>query len=169
MSLKGVFITRTSSFLPNEPVSNDEMDKFLGIINDQSSKMRSSALRKNSIKSRYYALDEKGVKTHTNNSLTALGSKELLVKNPQEIKQIILMSCGTSSPDQMMPSHGVQTHIMLPDSSNCEVITPSANCCSGIYKGRWHAQSDYDDSTNILREISSLEKEAFIQLSKIKL
>jgi 3-oxoacyl-[acyl-carrier-protein] synthase-3 len=133
MSLKEVFITRTSSFLPNKPVSNDEMEIYLGLINDQASKMKSLVLRNNGIKTRYYALDENGVHTHTNAQLTALAVKQLFDKNPDELKEITLMSCGTSSPDQMMPSHGVETHGMLPNSSNMEVITPSGNCCSGMH------------------------------------
>jgi 3-oxoacyl-[acyl-carrier-protein] synthase-3 len=133
MSLKEVYITRTASFLPNKPVLNDEMEVYLGLINDHASKMKSLVLRNNGIKSRYYAIDENGVKTHTNAELSALAVKELFKSNPDEIKEVTLMSCGTSSPDQMMPSHGVETHGMLPESTNMEVITPSGNCCSGMH------------------------------------
>ncbi len=43
----------------------------------------------------------------------------------------------------------------------------SALQMSGIYKGRLTSQKDYDDSASLLNEISNIEKEAFIQLSKI--
>lgn len=44
----------------------------------------------------------------------------------------------------------------------------SALQMSGIYKGRLTSQKDYDDSADLLIEISNLEKEAFMQLSNIK-
>lgn len=45
----------------------------------------------------------------------------------------------------------------------------SALQMSGIYKGRLGSQKDYEDSANLLNEISKVEKDAFKQLSKIKL
>ena len=42
-----VYITRTSHFLPNDPVSNDEMEHFLGCIGEQASKSRRVVLRNN--------------------------------------------------------------------------------------------------------------------------
>lgn len=133
MSLKEVFITRTSSFLPNDPISNEEMESFLGLINKQASKMKALVLRNNGIKTRYYAIDREGNKTHTNAELTALAIKNLFLQDPQELKSVALLSCGTSSPDQMMPSHGVETHGQLKESTNLEVISPSGNCCSGMH------------------------------------
>ena len=32
MPFKEVYITKTASYLPNEPVSNDEMEEYLGLI-----------------------------------------------------------------------------------------------------------------------------------------
>jgi len=45
----------------------------------------------------------------------------------------------------------------------------SAMLMSGIYKGRLNSQKDYDDCANLLNDISKLEKEAFKELSKIKI
>ncbi|MFA7274775.1 MAG: BtrH N-terminal domain-containing protein [Crocinitomicaceae bacterium] len=45
----------------------------------------------------------------------------------------------------------------------------SALQMSGIFKGRLNSQKDYIDSANLMREISAVEKDAFQQLSKIKL
>ena len=35
-----VYINRLSKFLPNEPVSNDQMEKFLGMVDDTPSDVR---------------------------------------------------------------------------------------------------------------------------------
>ena len=133
MSLKEVYITRTASFLPNNPISNDEMEEYLGLINDRASKSRRIVLRNNGIKNRYYAISKDGTATHTNAEMVSLAIRKLFENKPQEIKEVDLISCGTSSPDQMMPSHGVMVHGWLPESGNIEVVSPSGVCCSGMH------------------------------------
>lgn len=133
MNLKEVYITRTASFFPNDPVSNDEMEDYLGYINEQASKSKRIVLRSNQIKNRYYAIRKDGTPTHTNSEMVALAIRKLFEKNPSEIKEVDLLSCGTSSPDQMMPSHGVMVHGWLPEANNIEVVSPSGVCCSGMH------------------------------------
>ena len=77
MSLKEVYITRTASFLPNEPISNDEMEDYLGLINDRASKSRRIVLRNNGIKNRYYAIQKDGTPTHTNAEMVSLAIRKL--------------------------------------------------------------------------------------------
>src|SRR5215203_4085152 len=133
MSFKEVYITNTSSFFPNEPVSNDEMEEYLGYINSAPSRSKAIVLRNNGIKRRFYALTKEGTSTHTNAGMTALAVKALFKNNPADIRSIELLSCGTSSPDQMMPSHGVMTHGCLPDTNPVEVVSPSGVCCAGMH------------------------------------
>src|SRR5579872_634097 len=133
MSLRPVYITSTSMFLPNNPVSNDEMEDYLGYIDGRPSKSRKIVLRNNGIVNRYYALDKNRKSTHTNAQMTALAVKELLNNDPGLIKQIELLSCGTSSPDQVMPSHGVMTHGWLPELESIEVVSPAGVCCAGMH------------------------------------
>jgi 3-oxoacyl-[acyl-carrier-protein] synthase III len=128
-----VYITDTSKFLPNEPVANGEMEEYLGYINGKPSKSKSIVLRNNAITNRYYALEKGGKSTHTNAQMTALAVKELFKDDPEKIKEIELLSCGTSSPDQMMPSHGVMTHGWLPEMGAIEVVSPSGVCCAGMH------------------------------------
>jgi 3-oxoacyl-[acyl-carrier-protein] synthase-3 len=128
-----VYITNTSKFLPNQPVPNDDMELYLGYINDKPSKSKSIVLRNNGITNRYYALEKGGKPTHTNAQMTALAVKELFKDDPEKIKEIELLSCGTSSPDQMMPSHGVMTHGWLPEMGATEVVSPSGVCCAGMH------------------------------------
>ncbi len=133
MSLKQVYITNTSAFLPNDPVGNDDMESYLGYINDKPSKSRKIVLRNNGIKTRYYALTKEGKPTHTNAQMTALAVKALFAARPDDLQNIDLLSCGTSSPDQMMPSHGVMTHGWLPETRAIEVVSPSGVCCAGMH------------------------------------
>ena len=133
MSDNKVYINRTGSFLPNEPISNDEMENFLGYINGKTSKSRRIVLRNNGIVRRFYAIDKNGKATHTNSEMTAAAIKALFANNPDEIKNIELLSCGTSTPDQMMPSHAVMVHGWVPEAGAIEVVSPSGVCCSGMH------------------------------------
>jgi len=128
-----VYITKTSIFLPNEPVSNEEMESFLGFINNKPSKSRKIVLRNNGIKTRYYALDRQNKSTHTNAQMTALAIRALFDNDPAQLKSIELLSAGTSSPDQLMPSHAVMTHGWLPECRAIEVVSPSGVCCAGMH------------------------------------
>ena len=133
MSFNDVYITNTSSFFPNDPVSNDEMEEYLGYINDTPSRSKAIVLRNNGIKRRFYALTKEGASTHTNAQMTALAVKALFKNNPEEIKNIELLSTGTSTPDQMMPSHAAMVHGWLPETNPVEVVSPSGVCCAGMH------------------------------------
>ncbi len=129
-----VYITNTSIFLPNEAVPNDDMELYLGFINGKPSKSKEIVLRNNGIKTRYYALSKDGKATHTNAEMTALAVKALFDNDTEEqLAGIELLSCGTSSPDQMMPSHGVMVHGWLPGTRSIEVVSPAGVCCAGMH------------------------------------
>jgi len=128
-----VYITNTSKFLPNQPVPNDQMEEYLGYINGKPSKSKSIVLRNNGITNRYYALTKGGKPTHTNAQMTAEAVRELFKDDPEKLTEVDLLSCGTSSPDQMMPSHGVMTHGWLPGMGPVEVVSPSGVCCAGMH------------------------------------
>lgn len=132
MHLNEVYITNTSLFVPNNPVGNDEMEEYLGYINGKPSKSKKIVLRNNGIKTRYYALEKGGKTTHTNAQITANAVRNLF-DDVQQLKNIDLLSCGTSSPDQMMPSHGVMVHGELPETNAIEVVSPSGVCCAGMH------------------------------------
>lgn len=128
-----VYINRTSHFFPNNPVPNDDMELYLGFINGLPSKSKPIVLRNNGIINRYYALDKNRKSTHTNAQMTANAVKALFENDPEKLKEIELISCGTSSPDQVMPSHGVMTHGCLPEAESIEVVSPSGVCCAGMH------------------------------------
>lgn len=125
-----VYITRAAKFLPNNPVTNDEMEDYLGLVNNAASRAKRIVLRNNGIKTRYYSFDKSGVSTHTNAQLTAKAVEGLYGEGfgPEDME---LLSCGTSSPDTLMPSHAVLVHGFL-KNRNLEVNCASGNCCAGM-------------------------------------
>ena len=125
-----VFITKASRFLPNDPVENDDMETFLGMVDGKPSKARRVILRRNGIKQRYYALDKDGNVTHTNVQMAANAVRGLL-DDQLTIDDIDLLSCGTGSPEQLIPSHGVMVHGELGGKKHIEVVSFAGSCCSG--------------------------------------
>ena len=109
------------------------MESYLGFIDGKPSKSKNIVLRNNGISNRYYALTKGGKATHTNAQMTALAVKALFGDDPARLKDIELLSCGTSTPDQMMPSHGVMTHGWLPEAEGIEVVSPAGVCCAGMH------------------------------------
>jgi 3-oxoacyl-[acyl-carrier-protein] synthase-3 len=128
--MKEVYITKISKFLPNQPVSNDEMEAKLGTINGKTSKGRRIVLRNNQIKTRYYAIDDNGAFTHNNAELTKEAIDKLFGDDFSSL-DMELLSCGTGSPDQILPSHASMVHGFL-KNKNLEINSPSGACCSGM-------------------------------------
>ncbi len=125
-----VYITRLAKFLPNEPISNDDMESYLGMIDGKPSAGRRLVLHRNRIRSRYYALDKNGKPTHTNAGMTALAIAALFDGHPSA-EAISMLCCGTTSPDQLLPSHASMVHGLL-KAGPVETASFSGACCTGI-------------------------------------
>jgi 3-oxoacyl-[acyl-carrier-protein] synthase III len=125
-----VFITGITTYLPNSPVSNDEMEDYLGMISNKPSKARRIVLRNNGINTRYYALEKGGKPTHNNAELAA-ESVKLLFRNHIKKEDIQLLACGTASPDQIMPSHASMVHGLL-DIPSIEIASFAGSCCASM-------------------------------------
>ena len=53
--MKNIYITSAGVFLPNNPVSNDEMEDYLGKVYGKESALKPRILKQNGIINRYYA------------------------------------------------------------------------------------------------------------------
>lgn len=125
-----VYITKAAKCLPNEAISNDEMEDYLGLINKTASKARRLILRNNKIVSRYYALDKSGKSTHNNAELTNNAIQGLFDEN-FTAQDMELLSCGTTTPDVLVPSHASMVHGLLKNKS-LELNSSSGVCCAGM-------------------------------------
>lgn len=104
-----VYVTKTSSFFPNSPVVNDDVEKYLGLVDGKPSRVRPIILRQNGIKTRYYALDEHQHITHSNAEM-ARNAIDGLFNSEYEKSKIQYLACATSMPDQFLPSHASMVH-----------------------------------------------------------
>ncbi len=125
-----VYINRIAKFLPGKPIGNDEIEEYLGYVDGRASRTKSLILRNNKITTRYYSHDKAGNLTHTNTQLTVEAIKGLCV-NGFKLEDIELLTCGTTSPDQILPAHAVMVHGML-NTKPIEAISFSGACCSGM-------------------------------------
>jgi len=126
-----VYINRFSAFFPNEPVENDDMEQYIGLVNAKSLLAKRLILGKNGITKRYYALNKAGEVTHTNVRMAA-NAVHGLTDEQLTLDRIDLLVCGTASPEQVMPSHGVMVHGELKGSRHTEVVTFAGSCCTGM-------------------------------------
>lgn len=141
-----VYINNIARFLPNEPVSNEDMEKILGMVNGNPSRSKNIVLRQNGIKNRYYVIDKNGEIQYTNAELTAKAIKNL-ENGLFTINDIELLSCGTSLPDQLLPSHASMVHGYLKNKP-LEVISPSGVCCAGMHALKYAYLSVLSGQTN---------------------
>lgn len=129
--MKEVYLNAIEKFLPNNPISNDEMESYLGLVNGNLSKSRRLILRNNKIKTRYYALDKNGNPTHTNAQLTALAINKVL-KDRIDLSEIELLTAGTSSPDTIQPAHALMVHGELNTEHQMEAMSAHGTCNAGM-------------------------------------
>ncbi len=131
-----VFLTRTASFLPLEPVGNDEIEQVLGMVGGKPSKARRIVLRSNGIRSRYYALDRStGEPVMRNAEMAAQAVRAL-----GEVSGVGCLAAATSLPDQILPGHGVMVHGEL-GWPRLEVVSLAGVCVAGAaaFKHAWLA------------------------------
>ena len=127
-----VFINDIAAFMPNEPVTNDDIEDVLGKINDIPSRTRKIMLRNNKIETRYYAIDRStGRLTHTNAQLTAEAVRKLKPYENFNLADIECMSCGTTTPDLLFPGHALMVLGEL-GVTECEAVTTAGICICGM-------------------------------------
>ncbi len=130
--MSGAYITGLGAFLPNQPVTNDDLENVLGLVGERSSQVKDFVLQMNGIESRHYAIDRTtGQPTHNNAQMTAEAVRKATKNARLRLDDLECLVCGTSSADQMIPSHACMVHGEL-GCPPCEVASTIGVCCSGI-------------------------------------
>jgi 3-oxoacyl-[acyl-carrier-protein] synthase-3 len=126
-----VYITKCAAFLPNAPVSNDQMESLLGQVGERPSRARKMILRSNQIRTRYYAIDpETGEHNYSNAQLAAEAIRRL-DDSQFSVNDIECLACSTTIADQIMPNHAVMVHGELGNPA-CEVVSTAGVCVCGM-------------------------------------
>lgn len=127
-----VYINDIGIYLPNEGVSNEEIEAVLGKIDNIPSRAKRIVLKNNGIKTRYYAIDrESGALTHSNAQLVAEAVRDLQPYDGFTPEEIECLCCGTTSPDLLFPGHALMVtgELGLPP---VEAVSTAGICISGM-------------------------------------
>lgn len=126
-----VFVTSTGSFLPNEPVANDEIEDFLGKFNGIASRTRPIFLRKNGIKTRYYAIDRTQQSTHKAYDMAALAVRDCLSSSPIEPAEVAFLSTATTQSDLPVPGFASMVHAAS-GLGRCGIASHQSVCAASM-------------------------------------
>lgn len=129
--MNNVYITSAGYFLPNEPVSNEEMEDHLGRINGKDSPLKNRILKQNGIKYRHYAIDKSQQSSHSNAEMAANAVKHALERSSLNPKDVELLAVGTTQADLPVPGFASMVHAHLGFSA-CEVASFQSVCASGM-------------------------------------
>lgn len=172
--LQDVFICHTAAVLPNEPVSNDEMEAVLGFVGDTPSRTRARILRSNGIQNRHYAIHPTTHQiTHSCAELAAEAVEKLFAQGVDK-NAVGVLACGTSYPDQTMPGHGAMVHGYLHDAPPYEMVSTAGVCTAGMtaLKHAYNAirTGEYQEAIASAAETASamMRKEAFAAETAVK-
>ncbi len=129
--MREVYINKMAAFFPNEAVENADIEKVLGMVDGKPSLVKRIVLRSNQIKTRYYAIDPETNETTHSNAQMAAKSIEMLAESGFAVDKAELLACGTTTPDQLLPSHALMVHGET-DMKNIEVVSIAGICLSGL-------------------------------------
>lgn len=130
--MHGVYINSIGKFLPGNPISNDQMEEYLGKVNGRASKVRNRILKSNGIQQRYYALDRNQNTTYLNSQMAANAIRDALSQVDLEPEAIDLLCAGTSWADLLVPGFASMVHGELTELTPLETISTQGVCCAGV-------------------------------------
>lgn len=127
------YITSTGSYLPGNPIENNEIYQYLGRVLGEG-RIRNKILAVNGIQTRYYALDTKQNPTYSIYELAAQAVKDCLLENG-EAAQIDYLSAGTTYAPILAPGLSSLLHDQLSKDGivnhSVEINSNSGICSSG--------------------------------------
>lgn len=143
-----VYINAIGKFLPGEPIENDEMEEYLGLINGKPSRSKNRMLTQNGIKSRYYALDKKQNTTESVAGMAVKAIEDCLKRNDTAKEDVQFLSAATTQGDLPIPGFASMVHgeSELPV---CGIASHQSVCAAGmmaIKNGFMHVQSGETDN-----------------------
>lgn len=127
------YITSTGSYLPGDPVDNENIQHYLGKVIGEG-QVRSKILKANGIETRHYALDKKQNATHSLYELAAEAVKDCLPQDNHPL-QIDYLSAGTTHAPFLAPGVSSILHDQLSKDKviihSLEINSNSGICSSG--------------------------------------
>ncbi|MFQ4139998.1 3-oxoacyl-[acyl-carrier-protein] synthase III C-terminal domain-containing protein [Nodosilinea sp. PGN35] len=126
------YITHLGKFLPGEPIDNDQMEAYLGLINGKPSRVKRRILASNGIRQRHYALDQQQQTTHLNHQMAAAAVRHALDNGDLDPAAVDLLCAATTWPDLLVPGFASMVHGELPEFAPLEATSHQGVCCAGV-------------------------------------
>jgi 3-oxoacyl-[acyl-carrier-protein] synthase-3 len=130
--MNSAYITHIGKYLPGDPISNDDMEAYLGCIHDRPSKVKRRILANNGIQQRHYAIDRHQQTQISNSEMAAAAVRDVLHQWARRPEAIDLLACATTWPDLLVPGFGSMVHGALPELSPVEATSHQGVCCAGV-------------------------------------
>lgn len=125
------YINAIGKHLPGEPISNDEMEDYLGKIGGVASRTKKRVLYQNGIRQRHYAIDKHQQTTISNTRMAANAVKDALNGSSIGLDDIELLVAATSQGDTPLPGFASMVHGEL-ESPTCEIASLHGICASSV-------------------------------------
>ena len=129
--MKDCYITAAGAFLPGEPISNDEVEDYLGKIDGQASRAKARVLRQNQIRTRHYAIDKNQNTTISNSGMAANSIRQAIERSNLDLKDIELLVTASTQGDLLLPGFASMVHGEL-GTPPCEIASLHGVCASSV-------------------------------------
>jgi 3-oxoacyl-[acyl-carrier-protein] synthase-3 len=125
------FITGVGSYLPGEPVDNEQLATRFGDRTARGTALRERALAANGIRTRHYAVDGKGMTFLLNEELAASAARRALADRGLDASAVTMLATGTTQGDVLVPGFASMVHGRL-GGGPMELLSAAGVCASGM-------------------------------------
>lgn len=126
-----VYINSTGHYLPGDPISNNEIEDVLGLINGKKSRLKNKILNSNGIVQRHYAINKQQQTQISNSEMAANAGVACIENSYLSSTKIQMLSCATSQGDMVLPGFGSMVQASL-NLSEVELHTSHGICSSSM-------------------------------------
>jgi hypothetical protein len=125
------YITAVGSYLPGEPVGNEQLATRFGDGTARGTALRERALAVNGIRTRHYAVDGKGMTVLLNEEMAASAARRALADQGLEAPAVTVLATGTTQGDVLVPGFASMVHGRL-GGGPMELLSAAGVCASGM-------------------------------------
>ena len=125
------YITGVGAYLPGDPVGNTELAARFGDGSPRGAALRRRALAANGIRTRHYAVNEKGMTVMLNEELAARAASRALRDRGLPVSAVRMLATGTTAGDVLVPGFASMVHGRL-GGGPMELLSAAGVCASGM-------------------------------------
>ena len=130
-STMSAYITATGVYLPGYPVTNDEIEDYIGKAGRASSDLKDLILANCGIKTRHYAIDKNQQTVISNAAMAAEAVRNAAERAELGPNEVELLTAATTLPDVLGPGHASMVHGEL-GYGPLEIATAHGICSCGM-------------------------------------